>query len=91
MDDDQLEVHDAEAGHVPEMHDEAEDEPRSGISFVKILAILIVVAGMAVAGWMLTRPRAVAFTTPYQAVLLIKRRCYFWTLAGRLPAPVTLS
>jgi uncharacterized protein HemX len=84
MNEDQLEAHEPEALERPEAVEEQDDEPGSGRSGSKILVIAVVVVAIAIAatGWMLGHPRAVPFTTTYQAVMLINGQVYFGRLEG---------
>jgi hypothetical protein len=78
MNEDQLEAHDSGA------LEESDVEPSSGRPGSKVLVFAVVVVAVAIAatGWMLGHPRAVQFTTPYQAVLLINGQLYFGRLEG---------
>jgi hypothetical protein len=84
MNEDRLEEHEPEALDRPEALEEQDDEPGSGRSGSRILVIAVVVVAIAIAatGWMLVHPRAVPFTTTYQAVMLINGQTYFGRLEG---------
>jgi hypothetical protein len=76
MEEDQLEEHHSET------FEEADAEPRSSRWVGKALAVLVIAAAIVFAGWMLGHPRAVPFSTPYQAVLLINGQVFFGRLEG---------
>jgi hypothetical protein len=84
MSEDQLEAHQPGAFERPEAIEEQDNEPGSGRWGSKILVIAVVVVAIAIAatGWMLGHPRAVPFTTTYQAVMLINGQVYFGRLEG---------
>lgn len=84
MNEDQLEAHEPEALEEPEALVRQDIEPGSSRSGSKILVVAVVVVAIAIAatGWMLGHPRAVPFTTTYQAVMLINGQVYFGRLEG---------
>jgi hypothetical protein len=84
MNEDQLEAHEPEASEGPEAQEDQDIEPGSGGSGSKLLVIAVVIVAIAIAvtGWMLGHPRAVPFTTTYQAVMLINGQVYFGRLEG---------
>jgi uncharacterized protein HemX len=84
MNEDQLEAHEPEALEEPESLVQHGVESGSNRSGGKILVIAVVVVAIAIAatGWMLGHPRAVPFTTTYQAVMLINGQVYFGRLGG---------
>jgi hypothetical protein len=77
MEEDQL-----EEGHSETSTFEEADAERSSRWVGKALAVLVIAAAIVFAGWMLGHPRAVLFSTPYQAVLLSNGEFFFGHLEG---------
>jgi|HubBroStandDraft_1064217.scaffolds.fasta_scaffold210011_2 hypothetical protein len=84
MNEDQLETHEPGAFEEAEALEAQDADPGSGRSGSKILVVAVVVVAIAIAatGWMLGHPRAVLFTSTYQAVTLVNGQVFFGRLEG---------
>jgi hypothetical protein len=74
MDEDQLEMHEPAVADEP---DAAPDVDRGSSRKALFIGAGVIALAILIGAWMLGHPRAVSFTTPYQAVLLSNGQVYF--------------